>query len=171
MRTAPLLLAALLPLLASCSTAGDGFEAGAWRLGLGMDFWDETSLNDQDADQDVITADVGKLLGEHSEFGMRITSGDMPDEDVETASIGPYYRWYFNPLLSIRPWVDAGVSFAGLDYGAGDESGWEWSAAVGASWYFLRNLGLEAWLRTTNGNFELDEVFTTQAGAGLSFLW
>lgn len=171
MRTAPLLLAVVLGLLASCSSAGSGFEPGAWRLGLGMDFWDDTSLNDADADQDVITADVGMLLGENSEFGLRMTSGDMPDQDVETASIGPYYRWYFDPLLSVRPWLDAGISFAGLDYGADDESGWEFSAAVGASWYFLAHLGLEAYLRATNGNFELNEVFTTQAGVGLSFLW
>lgn len=171
MRTAPLLLAALLPMLASCSSAGSGFEPGAWRVGLGMDFWDDSSLSDADVDQDVITADVGKLLGANSEFGLRVTSGDLPDQDVETASIGPYYRWYFNPVLSARPWIDAGVSFAGLDNGAGEESGWEWSAAAGAAWYFLANLGLEAYVRVTNGNFDTEDLFTTQAGVGLSYLW
>lgn len=171
MLRAPFVVLVLLLTASACSSAGSGFQPGAWRLGLAMDAWDDSSLNDVDADQDLITADLGKLLGPNAEFGLRVVSGDLPDEGVETGSIGPYYRWYFNPLWTIRPWVEGGISFAGLDFGDGDESGWEFSAAAGAAWYFFSSLGLEAFVRTTNGNYEFDEVFTTQIGVGLSYLW
>lgn len=171
MRRVSTLLAATVLLLPACSTAGSGFQAGSWRLGLAMDAWEDTSLNRADADQDVITADFGKILGPSSEFGLRLVSADFPASTLETGSIGPYFRWYFAPEWAVRPWAEGGISFAGADNGTNDGSGWEFSAAVGAAWYFLADLGLEAFLRTSRGNFAVEEISTTQIGIGLSYLW
>lgn len=171
MRRAHLLAAAILLLLPACSTAGPSLRPGAWRLGLALDVWDDTTLNDADVDQDVITADIGKILGPSSEFGLRLVSGDMPDVNLDYATIGPYYRWYFVPDSSVRPWIDVGIGFAGIDNGTDDGSGWEFSAAAGVAWYVITNLGLEAFVRTARGNYQVEDVYTTQIGLGLSYLW
>jgi hypothetical protein len=175
MRPALLLLAASLPLLGSCAAfrgpAASRFQEGAWRVGLSVGTADDTALNDADQDLDNFALDLGQILGPSGEIGVRFAGGEIQDADVETASVGVYGRWYFAPDWRVRPFGELGAGLAGIEIGGVEETGWDFSAAIGAAWYLTAGLGVEAFLRNTHGNYESSEIFTTDLGVGLSLLF
>jgi hypothetical protein len=167
------LTAASALLAAACAVPlPDGeFAAGAWRTGLALSVADDAEFQNTDVDTDAVTIDVGKLLGPNGEFGARLNLTDITDTTVETASLGAYARWYFEPLAFLRPWGEVGAGFAGLDFGTGDESGWQYSLSAGTSWYFTSSLGLEVFLRHVLGNYETEDIRSTDLGVGVTAFW
>ncbi len=146
-------------------------EVGAWRTGIAIGVANDTDFQNASADTDAVTIDVGKILGPHGEFGARLNRTDITGTTVETASLGAYARWYVEPVAFLSPWGEVGASFAGLDFGTGDESGWQYSLSGGTSWYFTSSLGLEVFLRYVLGNYESEVIRSADLGVGVTALW
>jgi hypothetical protein len=175
MRSRSLIWAAALATAAACHMPSlpelSGFEPGAWRTGVAVSVGESTTQGDLDVSADRISFDAGKLIGEHGEFGLRLSSADLDETGAETGSIGGYGRYWFRETFWLRPWAELSAGFAGLDFGAGDESGWEWGAGAGATWWLFDSVGVEVYLRELYGNYETDEVRSTDFGVGLAVLW
>lgn len=175
MRRLSLCAAAAAAALASCQMPSlprpSAFEAGAWRTGVSFSVADNSTQGDLDVSADRLSFDLGKILGPTGEFGARLAFGTVDETDADTGSIGAYGRYWFPHDWMVRPWAELSMAFAGLDFGTGDESGWEYGAGLGATWWFLTGLGLDASVREIFGNYETDEIRSTEFAVGVSVLW
>jgi hypothetical protein len=180
MRAPSLLLGALaLAGGASCSAlhrfhdSAPGLADGAWRLGgFAGGLGESSEVNSADDESSSLGLDLGKVIGDSGEFGLRVASTDFDVSGADVVVGGPYLRWYFPGVLSLRPLVEASGGIAGIDYGPGDDTGWSLSAGAGAMLVLARRVALEAVVRQSYGDFETgDDTSVTELAAGVSIFW
>lgn len=175
MRAFPLILAGAACALASCQMPSlprlGEFEAGATRTAFSVTVGDSSTQGDLDVTVDRWSLDYGQLLTANGEFGARISGGTVDETDADLGAIGIYGRYWFPHDWWVRPWAELGIAFAGIEIGADEESGWEYGAALGGTWWLFRGVGAEAFVRQSLGNYETDEVRSTDFGLGLALLW
>jgi hypothetical protein len=179
MRTLSPLLGLCLLAGASCSTlhrfheSSPGLHDGSWRVGgfLGG-LGDSSEINGVDDDAASMGFDVGKVIGDSGEFGVRIAATDFDDADADVMSAGPYLRWYFPGAYGLRPLLDFSGALAGIDFGPGDDSGWSLSAGIGMIYVLHERFGIELVLRQTYGDFETgDDTSIAEATVGVSMFF
>lgn len=180
MRAASLLLGVLaFAGGASCATVqrfaepGPDLADGAWRLGGFVGGLGESSeVNEVDDESSSLGLDLGKVIGDHGEFGVRVSSHEFDISGADVVVGGPYLRWYCPAVLGLRPLIEIAGGIAGIDFGPGDDSGWSVSAGAGAMFVLHRRLALEAVVRQSYGDFETgDDTSVIELAAGVSIFW
>lgn len=164
---------------ASCSAlhrfheTAPGLEDGAWRVGGFLGGLGESSeLNEVDDDSASMGLDLGRVIGESGEFGLRIATTEFDDADADVVTAGPYGRWYFPGMWRLRPLLELSGGIGGIDFGPGDDTGWSLSAGAGVLWLLHDRFALEAVLRQTYGDFETgDETAVAELAVGVSMLF
>ncbi len=171
----PLCLVLVAAALAACQMPSlprpTEFQPGAWRTGLSLTVAENSTQANTDVSGNRMTYDVGRLLGHNGEFGGRASYASLDETGVDVGSLGVYGRYWFPHDWMIRPWAELSLAVTQADYGSVEQSGWEYGAGLGGTWWFLPGVGLEAFLRETLDRFETDELRSTEAGLGLSVLW
>ena len=179
MRTLSPLLGLFLLAGASCSTlhrfheSSPGLHDGSWRVGgyLGG-LGDSSEINSVDDDAASMGLDLGKVIGESGEFGVRVAAADFDDADADVVSAGPYLRWYFPGVYGVRPLLDFSGGLAGIDFGPGDDTGWTLSAGIGLIYVLHERFGIELVLRQSYGDFETgDDTSIAEAAVGVSMFF
>jgi hypothetical protein len=147
------------------------FEEGATRTAFSFTVGDSSTQGDADVTVDRWAFDFGQLVTANGEFGARLSGGTVDESDDDLGSAGVYGRYWMPHDWWVRPWLEVGVAFAGIESGANDESGWEYAAAFGGTWWVMSGIGAEAFVRQSLGNYDSDEVRSTDFGLGIALLW